>query len=124
MSSPGRRSAIARVNLFSGEITFIGKRVHHDWSARRAPDTGIKRRYARSIFARRVVVTFAQGSVVNRALRQMFDIPMSKVLSIAISSMATISMREAVIACRSSPLTKASWPLNLLTNLRFVLQKH
>jgi hypothetical protein len=28
-----------------------------------------------SIFARRVVVTFAQGSVANRALRQMFDNP-------------------------------------------------
>jgi hypothetical protein len=33
-------------------MTFIGKRVHHDWSARSAPDTGIKRRYDPSTFAR------------------------------------------------------------------------
>ena len=33
-------------------MTFIGKRVHRDWSARSAPDTGIKRRYDPSTFAR------------------------------------------------------------------------
>jgi hypothetical protein len=52
-------------------MTFIGKRVHHDWSARSAPDTGIKRRYDPSLS--HVKVTFAHGSVANRALRQMFD---------------------------------------------------
>jgi hypothetical protein len=64
---------MARVNPFSGEMTFIGKRVHRDWSARSAPDTGIKRRYDPSTFSHRGHIR--AGSVANRALRQMFNNP-------------------------------------------------
>jgi hypothetical protein len=75
--SPGRRSAIGRVNLFSGEITSIGKCIHHYWSGRGAPDAGIKHLLSD------VVITLAQGSVANSALRQLFDNQIIELLSIA-----------------------------------------